>query len=54
MNSRNQLLIYIPVLLAMVFWSFSFIWCKQVFIYYDPVTLIVFVWEWPEPMYLST
>ena len=42
MNSRNPLFIYVPVILAMVFWSFSFIWYKQVFVYYDPVTLIVF------------
>jgi drug/metabolite transporter (DMT)-like permease len=42
MNFRNPLFIYVPVILAMVFWSFSFIWYKQVFVYYDPVTLIVF------------
>jgi drug/metabolite transporter (DMT)-like permease len=42
MVSRNPLLIYIPVIAAMLFWSFSFIWYKQVFIHYDPVTLIVF------------
>ena len=41
MNSRNPLFVYIPVLLAMVFWSFSFIWYKQVFVYYRPVTVIV-------------
>jgi len=41
MRSRNSLFIYIPVMLAMVFWSFSFIWYKQVFIYYRPVTVIV-------------
>jgi drug/metabolite transporter (DMT)-like permease len=42
MNTRNPLFIYIPVVIAMVFWSFSFIWYKQVFVYYDPITLIVF------------
>jgi len=41
MKTRNPLIIYLPVVLAMVFWSFSFIWYKQVFIYYDPVTVIV-------------
>ncbi len=41
MRSRNALIIYLPVFLAMVFWSFSFIWYKQVFKYYDPVTVIV-------------
>ena len=41
MRIRNPLFIYLPVLLAMVFWSFSFIWYKQVFIHYDPITVIV-------------
>jgi drug/metabolite transporter (DMT)-like permease len=41
MNSRNRFYVYLPVLLAMVFWSFSFIWYKQVFLYYRPVTVIV-------------
>jgi drug/metabolite transporter (DMT)-like permease len=34
-------MIYLPVMLAMIFWSFSFIWYKQVFLYYTPVTVIV-------------
>jgi drug/metabolite transporter (DMT)-like permease len=42
MNVRNPIFIYTPVIFAMVFWSFSFIWYKQVFVYYDPITLIVF------------
>jgi len=42
MNLRNPLFSYGPVILAMLFWSYSFIWYKQVFQYYDPVTLIVF------------
>jgi drug/metabolite transporter (DMT)-like permease len=41
MKARNPLFIYLPVILAMVFWSFSFIWYKQVFLYYKPVTVIV-------------
>jgi len=41
MNSRNSTFVYLPVLFAMVFWSFSFIWYKQVFDDYDPVTVIV-------------
>jgi drug/metabolite transporter (DMT)-like permease len=41
MKARNPLLNYVPVVLAMVFWSFSFIWYKQVFHYYTPVTVIV-------------
>lgn len=39
---KNSLLTYIPVLGAMLFWSFSFIWYKQGLIHYEPVTLIVF------------
>lgn len=39
---RSQRVVYIAVLIAMFFWSFSFIWYKQVFQYYDPITLIVF------------
>ncbi|MBN1143124.1 MAG: DMT family transporter [Bacteroidales bacterium] len=42
MNLRNKLFSYGPVVLAMLFWSYSFIWYKQVFLYYDPVTLIAF------------
>ncbi|HJZ39573.1 MAG TPA: DMT family transporter [Bacteroidales bacterium] len=41
MNTKNPLLVYIPILLAMIFWSFSFIWYKQVYEYYLPVTVIV-------------
>jgi drug/metabolite transporter (DMT)-like permease len=40
MNYRNPVMNYVPVLLAMIFWSFSFIWYKQVFAYYLPVTVI--------------
>lgn len=42
MNSRTPLRLYAPIILAMIFWSYSFIWYKQAFIYYDPITLIVF------------
>jgi drug/metabolite transporter (DMT)-like permease len=41
MNNRKHTYTYLPVLLAMVLWSFSFIWYKQVFLYYRPVTVIV-------------
>jgi drug/metabolite transporter (DMT)-like permease len=42
MMLRSQRVVYVAVLIAMFFWSFSFIWYKQVFQYYDPITLIVF------------
>jgi drug/metabolite transporter (DMT)-like permease len=41
MISRQRYYVYFAVLLAMVLWSFSFIWYKQVFLYYRPVTVIV-------------
>lgn len=41
MISRPRYSVYFAVLLAMVLWSFSFIWYKQVFLYYRPVTVIV-------------
>jgi drug/metabolite transporter (DMT)-like permease len=42
MKFRNPFFVYLPVVAAMFFFSYSFIWYKQVFIYYDPVTLVVF------------
>jgi drug/metabolite transporter (DMT)-like permease len=41
MNSRNSIFIYVPVITAMALWSFSFIWYKQVFLYFEPVTVAV-------------
>jgi drug/metabolite transporter (DMT)-like permease len=41
-KAKSPLSVYVPVIFAMLFWSYSFIWYKQVFIYYGPVTLIVF------------
>jgi drug/metabolite transporter (DMT)-like permease len=41
MNNRNPIRVYIPVIVAMVCWSFSFIWYKQVFVSFRPVTVIV-------------
>lgn len=42
MNSRSPFFIYLPIIGATFFWSFSFIWYKQVFTHYDPLTLVVF------------
>ena len=41
MNNRNPLFVYVPVLLATICWSFSFIWYKQVFVDFQPMTVIV-------------
>ncbi|HDP74282.1 MAG TPA: DMT family transporter [Bacteroidales bacterium] len=37
----NSIGIYAATLLAMVFWSLSFIWYKEVFQFYKPITLVV-------------
>ncbi len=41
MKVKNPLFVSFPVLMAMVCWSFSFIWYKQVFRFYDPIIVIV-------------
>lgn len=41
MSSRKSYLVYFSVVLAMICWSFSFVWYKQVFPYFQPITVIV-------------
>jgi len=36
----RKAIVYIGILLAMVFWSFSFIWYKDVYVYLQPFTTI--------------
>ncbi|NOZ47079.1 MAG: DMT family transporter [Chlorobi bacterium] len=38
----NKLIVYPVVILSMILWSFSFIWYKEVFVYYKPITVIFF------------
>lgn len=38
---KNSIKIYVAVSLAMVFWSLSFIWYKEVFEFYKPISLVV-------------
>ena len=38
---NNSIGIYAATVLAMVFWSLSFIWYKEVFQFYKPITLVV-------------
>ncbi|MBN2482369.1 MAG: DMT family transporter [Bacteroidales bacterium] len=40
MNSKHSILTYASVITAMLCWSLSFIWYKQAFIFYKPVTVI--------------
>ena len=39
---RTTLTAYIAVSLAMIFWSFTFIWYKEVYHFYNPVTTVFF------------
>jgi len=39
MNKKN-LLIYGSLILAMLFWSFSFVWVKIVYLIYNPITTV--------------
>lgn len=32
--------VYVAMVFAMIFWAFSFIWYKQVYIYYEPITVV--------------
>jgi len=40
MNNSKTLILYIPVTVAMVLFGFSYIWYKQAYQYYGPVTVI--------------
>lgn len=35
-------IVYLAVVFAMVFWAFSFVWVKEVYIAYDPLTTVFF------------
>lgn len=39
---NNNLIAYISVSLAMLFWSYTFIWYKVVYEFYNPVTVVFF------------
>ncbi len=34
--------VYISIILAMIFWSFSFVWVKEVYLVYGPLTTVLF------------
>lgn len=42
MKAMNRFRIYGAVILAMIFWSFSFIWFKMANEYYRPITIVFF------------
>lgn len=39
---RNKGVVYLAVVFAMVFWSFSFVWVKEVYVAYGPLTTVFF------------
>jgi len=40
--SKKTIAVYSSAMIAMVFWSYSFIWYKDVFVFYKPITLVLF------------
>ncbi|HAF29720.1 MAG TPA: hypothetical protein DCG75_11800 [Bacteroidales bacterium] len=40
--NKNNLTAYIAVILAMIFWSYTFIWYKVVYEFYNPITVVFF------------
>ena len=41
-TKKNTLIAYIAVTLAMLFWSYTFIWYKVVYNFYNPITVVFF------------
>lgn len=39
---KNNLIAYLSVSLAMIFWSYTFIWYKVVYEFYNPITVVFF------------
>ncbi len=40
--NKKTIAVYASAIIAMVFWSYSFIWYKDVFEFYKPITLVLF------------
>lgn len=39
---KNNLIAYFSVTLAMIFWSYTFVWYKVVYEFYNPITVVFF------------
>jgi drug/metabolite transporter (DMT)-like permease len=39
---KNNVIAYLSVTLAMIFWSYTFIWYKVVYEFYNPITVVFF------------
>ena len=42
MKKDSPVIIYPLLVIAMLFWSFSFIWAKRALVSYNPITIIYF------------
>jgi drug/metabolite transporter (DMT)-like permease len=40
--NKKTVAVYTSAIIAMIFWSYSFIWYKEVFVFYKPITLVLF------------
>jgi len=40
--NKKSFAVYASAIIAMIFWSYSFIWYKEVFVFYKPITLVLF------------
>jgi drug/metabolite transporter (DMT)-like permease len=40
--NKKSFAVYVSAIIAMIFWSYSFIWYKEVFVFYKPITLVLF------------
>lgn len=39
--TKKTFAVYTSAIVAMIFWSYSFIWYKEVFVFYKPITLVL-------------
>jgi drug/metabolite transporter (DMT)-like permease len=39
---QKQWLVYVAIIFAMIFWSLSFVWVKEVYLVYGPLTTVLF------------
>jgi drug/metabolite transporter (DMT)-like permease len=39
---KNKWLVYLSLIFAMIFWAFSFVWVKEVYFVYGPLTTVFF------------
>jgi len=42
MMGQKKWIVYVAVVFAMVFWAFSFVWVKEVYVAYGPLTTVFF------------